>query len=281
MDIAKSTSLGRLFTVEQFDAQPDAVKTAHRNKGFTCPDKACGVPAGFRPRGRDGSSPRFFATHTRDCQLRSTAWAELEAPGTTTVAAIDNTGAHITLIPDGLDLGSTAAAPVAASAADPTTPGPARRHDASVGTVRRENTTQGMRRFLGRLRAHPGSADTDTPITLPGADAPATLREAVHRPEQITAADIGQPRLIWGTIHQGSTNQAGTTVFLRSGPYDAASFYLRVPGDLAASALDALGWSSWGHATGAHFIAWGQLNRDKNTAPYLSISTLNQFYLRH
>ena len=281
MEIALSKHLGQLFTIEQFDAQPAAVKAQHRHWGFTCPDQACGGDAGYRSRGRDGSAARFFGKHTPDCQLRSTTWQDHPAPGVTPVPQIDNTGVHITLIPDGLDPGTTATTLEAATAADPATPGPARRHDPTQGTVRRENTTRGLRRFLARLRTHPIAADDTTPITLPGADASMPLGQALRTPATLTGADEDQLRLVWGTLHQASTKNDIAPVFLRSGPYDAASFYLLVPNNLAATALHVLEWTSWTQATGAHFIAWGHIRRVKNNAPYIKIDTLNQFYLHH
>lgn len=280
MDIATSTLENITYTAYEFDVRPDEVKAAHRPNGFTCP--SCVAPAAFRSRSKDGRAACFTAKHAPDCQLRSTAWTDEDADGTTDVPLIDNSGAIIRLTLDGLTA-HTPQNPTAATATDPNQDGGTRRHTETAGRVQREYTTRRLRTLLRQLRNHPETAESAQLIQIPGTEQNLPVRDAIRRADQITDMDTHQPRLVWGVVISISIsrdrNDAPTAVFIRCGDYEDRPFYVRVPADLSPGALEALDWTNWNQARGAHVIACDTLRRDRNGAPYISIATLNQVYI--
>lgn len=195
---------------------------------------------------------------------------------------IDNSGAIIRLTLDGLTTGANQV-PAAATAVAPDQDGPTRRHTETAGTVEREYTTKRLRTLLRQLREHPELAASEQLIKLPGMEEALPVCDAVRRADQLTEADTDQPRLVWGVVVSPSISrsQDGTisAVFLRCGDYDDRPFYVRLSADLSPGALGALGWTDWNQARGAHIIACGTLRHDRNGAPYISATVLNQLYL--
>lgn len=235
MHQARLTPTGTIFTVEQFEAQPEEWVATYR-KHLSCAQ--CGGNGYYRRRSSNGQSACFGARHREGCDHAGDPVETVPAAQGETVPKRANRGEIIDLVLDGpFRITDPIQLPDATLASSKTR---ARRHEGPESETSNRRSMR-LRRLLSNLTDNPlYLRDDPTRIIVPGRGEP-YARDVLRSFADVAIADLNNLILLWGKV--STVNEPGE-LFLNSGRQGNNRAAIRIAPPAAKSLGANQSWTS-------------------------------------
>ncbi|MBD8139870.1 hypothetical protein IFT36_04840 [Frigoribacterium sp. CFBP 13605] len=256
---ARSTTAGRVFSAEQFEALDPALRSHHR-ESLTC--TGCGAPAYFIRTARNGRAACFGARpHGDDCEMASTD-GEGSAPGSLeeadTIVATDSVfvlqpsrSRAITHVTEGEDESSRSHRS-------------GRRHTGPE-TERTTRKSLALNKLLRRLVREPKFRRSKATLVMPD-NTSTTIRKFCVPASTVDASKALPRRLYWDYVSYVHEDTVRGGAWLNLSKRGAPG--IRLNEGMLASVKAAKKITDTGDLTGCSFLYYGALTRKTTTDKY-------------